>query len=561
MEPNMRSLWLVATLALGACLPSFDRGSNREGGPNGASGPAGVPPGVTLDAAPVVMHRLTPQQYRHTVRDLLGLTDADVASIKLPVDDGTLPSLLTVSQLDDNAAALVALGAHKKLVPCDINQGDDACAAKFISAFATKAFRHPITAQELGWATNVFASAKAQFSFAESIDVVVRAILQSPQLVYLREEGESEKDLPAGMLRVGQYELASRLSYLFWDSMPDDALFDAATKKELTSDGLRAQATRMLADPRARTKMVQFVSTWLELDGTAKHVSIEEAVKDPARYPLDSAALRKAVRREMEEFVGHVWDRGASVNELFTSTDAYVNGPLAELYGVTNGPKGDTWSWVTLPADKRGGLLTRAAFLLVYANPDIPSPIRRGAAIWREFMCTTFPPPPPAAMDVKIQGGGTDASGKPLSIRDNVDARTLGAPECAGCHSKINPAGFALGHFDALGQWQDVERGTAPGGAPYSATIDDTGELVGSDVPGVVGGAVQFSAKLASSRQVKDCVASRVWRSAFGRDVAPQESSSLRYVQDRLASSGTLREAMLAVVESPAFQFMRKAAP
>src|SRR5207244_1895914 len=124
---------------------------------------------------------------------------------------------------------------------------------------------------------------------------------------------------------------------------------------------------------------------------------------------------------------------------LFSSPDAYVNAPLAKLYGVTNGPTGDAWQWVTLPAGQRAGLATRAAFLLVYSNPDIPSPIRRGSAVLREFMCVNFPPPPPAAMDVKITGGGTDPNGKPLSIRDTVNTKTMNDPVCASCHTKVNP--------------------------------------------------------------------------------------------------------------------------
>jgi hypothetical protein len=203
----------------------------------------------------------------------------------------------------------------------------------------------------------------------------------------------------------------------------------------------------------------------------------------------------------------------------------------------------------------------RSAFLLVYSNPDIPSPIRRGSAVWRELMCTTFPPPPPAAMDVKVSGGETDPSGKPLSIRDTVVAKTTKDPVCAGCHNKVNPAGFSFGHYDALGQWQDKETGSTPAGVPYTAAIDATGELVGSDVPGPVDGAVQFSAKLAASRQVKDCLASRYWRAVFARDVTTQEATSLKYVQDQLASSGSFRDALLAIVDSPAFQYMRKGTP
>jgi hypothetical protein len=164
-------------------------------------------------------------------------------------------------------------------------------------------------------------------------------------------------------------------------------------------------------------------------------------------------------------------------------------------------------------------------------------------------------------MDVKISGGEADPSGKPLSIRDTVNAKTLQDPVCAGCHSRVNPAGFVFGHYDALGQWQDVEQGVSPAGVAYTAPIDATGDLLNTDVAGQVDGSVAFSAKLAQSRKVKDCLATRYWRAAFERDPADQETTSLKYVQERLASSGSFKDALLGVIDSPAFQFMRKGAP
>jgi hypothetical protein len=556
----MRSLSVWAAAALVACTSTSEDVTGSASKPNGTA--PDVPAGVTLDAAPSALHPLTPAQYRRTMRDLLGLADADVASIKIPTDAGGIPSLLTVSKLDDAATQLTALGAHRKLATCDVGgSGSTECATKFITDFGSKAFRHPVTPDEVTWLTGIYTSARLSFSFADSLDVVARVMLQSPQVVYVHEEGEPADGLPAGLLAVTQYELASRLSYFLWDSMPDDALFAAAAQKQLKGDGLRAQAKRMLDDPRARTKIVEFMTAWMELDGTARHVSIEEAVKDPARFPGDNPALRAAVRRETQELVGRVWEQGGKVDALFTSTDAYVNGPLAALYGVKNGPTGDAWAWVTLPADQRAGIATRAAFLLVYANPDIPSPIRRGSAVWREFMCTTFPPPPPAAMDVMIKGGETDPSGKPLSIRQTVTAKTMLDPVCMSCHQKVNPTGFAFGHYDALGQWQDKEKGVSPAGVTYTADIDTTGDLMGSDVAGPLDGAVALSAKLATSRQVKDCLASRTWRAAFARDVGDEEATSLKYVQDRLAASGSLRDALVGLIDSPAFQYMRKGTP
>jgi hypothetical protein len=553
---------LLAGLALSGCLGrvgSAPPGTGSPGDPGGA-----LPAGTTLDAAASTLHRLTPLQYAYTVRDLLGLADADVANVKVALDEGVIPSLLTISSLDDAATLLASLRAHWKAVPCDpMSAGSPECATQFINDFASRAFRHPVTPDELQWLQGVYVKARAQFGFADSIDALARVILQAPSLFYVHEEGEAAEGLPEGLYRVAPYEMASRLSYLFWDSMPDADLFGAAAQRRLASAGdLQQQARRMLADPRARAKVIRFVTKWTELDGTTRHVSIEEAPKDPKQFPLDNPAMRSAMRQEIGELVGHVWDTGGSVSDLFTSNQAYVNGPLAQLYGVAGGPTtADSWAWVSLDPMKRAGLATRAAFLMIYSAPDIPSPIRRGSAVWREFMCFTFPPPPPDAMDVKITGGAQDASGMHLTIRQTVDLRTNVSSNCTGCHSIVNPAGFPFSHYDAYGQWQDVEVGTAPDGTKYSLPIDASGELKNSDVPGPVDGAVALSQKLAQSRTVKDCVASRWWEEAFGRPPVEPEKTSIAYVRDQLAATGNLPEALVAIVASPAFQYLRKEAP
>lgn len=518
-------------------------------------------PAPELNAAQARLRRLDPDQLAATARDLLDLRDEDVSPLRIPLDEGTVPSLLTVDRLDAAATAVTALGAHHSFAPCAITgAGSPECAEAFITAFGGRAFRRPLTAEESAWLRGVYQGARAQFSFAESIDVLARVILASPQFLYVLEEGVEEAGLPSGLLRLTPWELASRLSYFLWDTMPDDALLSAAAGDRLkTSAEVLAQVDRMLADPRARAKFIRFTSKLMELNGTARHVSIEEAVKDPTRFPLDSPALRQAMRQEIESFVGKIWDEGGSLEALFTSRDAYVNGPLAQLYGVSGGPtRADEWAWVSLPASQRAGVATRAAFLFVYATPEIPSPIRLGAAIWRDFLCYTFPPPPPEAMDVRIVPG--EQGGRVLSIRQAVEAKTSGG-NCVGCHAKMNPAGFTFGHYDALGQWQDEERGVTPTGANYTASIDSTGELVGSDVTGVVPDALALSAKLASSRQVKSCFATRTWGAAFGRPPQAGEESSVRYVQDKLAATGSIKDAIRAVVDSPGFRHLRKGTP
>jgi hypothetical protein len=552
----MRRIWLLSVIAIGGCDEPENPASQRRR----VAAEDDFPPGVVVDAAPSTLRRLDARQYRNTLRDVLGLGDADVAGIQLADDEGGIPSLLTVGTIDDVTGDLVAKGAHRKLLSCDANGApDDACAASFITTLARKAFRRPATSDETQWLTGVYESARGALDFAASIDVLARVILESPLLVYRYEEGEEREGLPEGLLRLRPHELASRLSYLLWDSIPDDGLVDAAANGRLDARGLRAEADRLASDPKARTKVVQFVTDWAELDGSPTHVSIEEAVKDPTLFPNDNPALRAAVRRETEELVGRVWDHGGSVNELFTSREAFVNGPVAQLYGVTPAPAGDTWTWTALPADQRSGLATRAAFLLVFSNADIASPIRRGAVVFRQFMCTPFPPPPPTANDVQISGG-VDPTGRPLSIREVVTTTTMTA-ECRSCHERLNPAGFPFARYDALGQWQNAERVVGSDGTKYDVAIDATGELLGSDVAGSVDGAVQLSEKLAQSRRVKDCLTMTAWQRAMGRAVMGEEVSSVDYVKERLATTGRIRDALAAMVETPAFRYVRKAVP
>lgn len=556
----MRRWLLVGSLLLAACSVSDENNGKRS--PRAPSPQDELPPGVVLDAAPASLRRLTPAQYKNTMRDLLGLSEADATTLVLPNDTGATPSVLTVTRLDEHAAAITTKGAHRRFVPCDV-AGDvpSSCVDKFIDDFGSKAFRHPITDEERSWLKGIYDTARKTLPGTDAIDIVTRVILQAPALVYVHEEGEAKPGLPAGLLRLRPHEIASRLSYFMWDTMPDDALLQAASDGRLaTSAGIKDQVTRMLDEPRTRAKMVSLVSSWLELDGSPRHVSIEEAVKAPSLYPLDNPSLRVALRTELESFVARVWDNGGSVADLLSSKEAYVNGPLAKLYGVTNGPADDkTWSWVTLPP-QRAGILTRGAFLLVYSNPDIPSPIRRGSAIWRELLCATFPPPPPEAMDVKVVGGTTGAGGKPLSIREIVETKTMSA-QCSGCHARINPAGHPFGHFDALGQWTDKENGVTPDGKTYTAEIDATGQLTGSDVPGTLDGAVAFSEALGKSAKVRECVARRYFNSAFGREATAEESTSLTYAEGRITETGSMREAVLAIVQSPAFQYLRKEVP
>ena len=521
----------------------------------GAQGPGTTPGSAPLDAAPARLHHLTARQYMNTVRELLSVPDAAPVLVD---DEGDVPSMLLAEKLGVAAEYLVALKAHQKLVPCPLNTVDatksEECAKQYIDTFAARAFRRPLTDEETSWLFTVYLTAKKTNSFAQSIDELTLVILQAPQLFYIAEEGLPESSLPGGLRRLTGYERASRLSYLLWDSMPDAALTAAAKSGALdTKAGVAEQARRMLDDARARVTLRRFVvDEWLGLAGTRTHVGIEDMVKDPAIFRDDSPALRAGMRADIEQLVDKVVADGGSLKSLFTSTDAYVNAPLAKVYGVVSGPTGSASAWVKLDPAQRAGILTRASFLAVYSNPTVKSPIRRGAQLVKHLLCQEIGDPPPTVNPTPIAA----EPGKRQTIRESVRAKTS-EPTCAGCHNIINPAGFAFEHYNGLGVWEQVEAGKAADGSTFTLPIDWSGELRGSDVTGTLNGAIEMSQRLAESRTLKDCLVTRWFRKVFARSASDTEAASVLEVQTNFAKSDDLKELVLGIVQSPAFLYVR----
>lgn len=486
------------------------------------------------------------------MRELLGAADANPVLVD---DEGDVPSMLLAEKLTVAAEYLVALKAHRKLVPCPVDgAGSDECAKQYIDTFGARAFRRPLVTEETAWLFNVYQEAKKTNTFAESIDQLTRVVVQAPQLFYIAEEGFAESSLPGGLRRLTGYERASRLSYLLWDSMPDAALTAAAKSGALdTKEGVAAEARRMLDDSRARATLRRFVvDEWLGLAGSRTHVGIEDMVKDPAVFPDDSPTLRKGMRADVENLVDKVMADGGSLKALLTSTDAYVNAPLAKVYGVTGGPTGSASAWVKLDPAQRAGILTRASFLAVYSNPTVKSPIRRGAQLVKHVLCIDIGDPPPTVNPTPI----SHEPGARLTIRETVTAKTAD-PTCASCHSVVNPAGFAFEHYNGIGSWEQLETGKDAAGKTFTLPIDWSGELRGTDVTGKLNGAIELSQRLAESRTLKNCLVSRWFRKVFARTPAETEVASVEEAQAHFGKSDDLKELVLGLVQSPAFLYVR----
>lgn len=554
---NLGHFALLA-IALAGCEASIDGGAGspqgRPGGPDagaGVGGPGGPgdPGEVPADCAkagPQVgaerIHRLTPEEYKSSLRILLGdaTLTPDVDADREPI--ATLDGVRKWYNAADSAVPPTATW----LAPYDAcDASDAACAVKLYEAFAERAFRHPLKDDERSWLTQSWAALPAGASVALKLEAISELILQAPQFLYLYASGK-----PAGAVNLlDGHERAQRLSYFLWDSLPDSALLAAAAGGELdTPQGVRQQAERMLGDERAKPVLRSFLARWLELDGATILPGLDSTPKDADLYPGFDAALRGSMRRELDAFMDYVmFEKDGSLDALFSSPRAYVNGPLAKLYDVTGPQSADEWAWVELNPEQRAGMLTRAGFLAVHANQTATSPIRRGVYLLREVLCFNLPPPPANVNNTPVEVTDADAAGGITTVRQATLQRT-GNPTCAGCHDSINQLGFAFEHYDAIGRWQDKEVGTG-GVIDASATLAHAG--AGSDGP--VDGALELSAKLAKSPEVARCATNKWFEVALRRSPVELDACSVSTIRAKVTQTPSIRELLLAIAESDAF--------
>ncbi|AKF08049.1 DUF1592 domain-containing protein [Sandaracinus amylolyticus] len=542
------SLLLAAVLA-SACTgdlgggPAGPSGSSPRPGPGGPGEPVACDTGIP-QVAPAPLRRLTPLQYRNTVRDLLG----DPGYTPNVDDEAPVITERGVRQLRDAAELAIARRSSwsREIFPCDTSgAANDACASEFIDTFGARAFRRPLDDDDRSALLDAYRNALANdLTFGEAMEIVLEVILQSPEVVYFEEHGAPGATDATRPL--SQYEVASRLSYFLWNTTPDDTLLGAARDGSLDAAGLRAQAERLLDDPRAEETLQSFFWEWLQLGGGRLHHALESTSKDETLYPEYDAELQAAMRTELEALVRDTFARGGSFEDLLTTRRAYVNGPLAAVYGVDGPTSADDWQWVELDPTQRAGLLTRAAFLTVFSSATVQSPIRRGVFVVEEVFCVELGTPPPNASDVVVDGGD-DGDGL-RTVRQDVTARTTSGT-CSSCHSLINPVGFAFEHYDGIGRHRTEELTT---GLP----LDASGVVAGTDVDGAVRDAVELSTRIATSARARACFSNRWLERALGRVPARLDTCSMERISERFRESGSMRELVLAIVESDAFRYV-----
>ena len=531
---------LAGTTLLAGCLGSISEPGEdltQGGGPGGKVG-SGPPIGNIKEAvgASSQLRRLTRAEYNNTVRDLLGDSTApanafspDEKALGVAIG-GTVTNLLG-EQFQDASEGLAANAATNlsAVTSCDPAQGgEDTCASDIVDNWVPRAYRRALEGDERSRLMALYSAVKTKYDFKAGVEVLVRAALQSPHFLYVVETGAG----PSGRIPLTQFELASRMSYFLWSSMPDKTLFDAAKAGQLADAGsIEAQARRMLADPRAVDTVRSFHRQWLELE------HLDSLNKDTDYYPAFNDALRSAMAEETERFVEHAVLKEGSFEGLFTADYTFVNAELAQLYGVA--PPSSGWAKVSLPKDKRAGLFTQASFLSAHAHPNQTSPILRGKFVREAVLCQLISPPPP---NVEIVVPKPEPG---LSTKDRF-AQHSSDPACAQCHKLMDPIGFGFERYDGIGAFRETEEGKS---------IDDSGELLESDVDGPFLGAVELAQKLAGSDLAKDCMTRHWFRFALKRGEDADEYT-IAQANIRFKDSGyDIRELMIALTTAHGFRY------
>jgi hypothetical protein len=407
-----------------------------------------------------------------------------------------------------------------------------ACATTILSKIARLAYRRPVTRADLQTLLTFFDTGRHDGgSFDSGIQFALERLLVDPDFLLRVHRAAS----PLATDHVGDIELASRLSFFLWSSIPDDRLLSLAERGELAnSANLEKEVRRMLADPRATDALVNdFAAQWLNLR------RVEEVVVDPDRYPNYDESLLQAFKQETELFIGSTLREDRSIVDLLNANYTFVNERLARHYGIP-GIYGSRFRRVTLPNhDQRGGLLAEGALLATTSYPDRTSPVLRGKWLLNNIFGLSIPPPP-ADVDRNLE---TKPGAKPTTMRERL-AQHRQDPSCNGCHSVIDPLGFALENFDVIGGWRAVDESGKPVDASGATTS-------GAKIEGLTG---LRALLLDQPEQFPRTVTEKLMAYALGRRLDYYDKPAVRkIVRDAAAQNYRWSSIILGIVESPNF--------
>ncbi|HMJ12474.1 MAG TPA: DUF1592 domain-containing protein, partial [Polyangiaceae bacterium] len=457
-------LALVATSALAGCQGEIAAGNEGPGGEGTTERPPKNPDGTVpqnLDVNRVAIHRLNNAEYDNTLRDLLGISATPASSFiadeKLAGFDNIASAFgMTDAQYEQYFNAADALveetfanaSLRARILTCaPASSTDLECAKKIIAQFGLRAFRRPLEASEIERLTALFSDAlELGEDFTGGVKHVIKTMLASVDFLY-RIELDAEPHSAEPHL-VGSYEMASRLSYLVWSTMPDSELLESAERGDLLkSEVLEAELGRLLSDPRASRFTMNFAGQWLGVRDLANH-QVDKDVFAAWNEPLRQAMIREALAYFDEFLTG-----GRPITEFFTADVNFVDPTLAGLYGMA-APTSAAPVRVPDARDERRGFLGLASFLTLTSYSYRTAPTLRGKWVLENLLCQEQTPPPPN-VPVLDSAMSDPAALQSQNVRERLEAHRAN-PECASCHKVLDPIGLGLEHFDGIGKFRTV---------------------------------------------------------------------------------------------------------
>ncbi len=544
MKNAIRNAALLGLLVAAACGDGTTGEDEPAATANGGSGGTGFEPVEEVGPNPNTrVVRLSHTQYANTVRDLLGVEQTPEGgfapdalngfgfdtSNDLRVDPRLGPQYRSAAeQLAAEVAGDTSLLA--RVVPCDA--GSAACAGEFIDRFGERAFRRPLSSDETARFEALFQLGStlgdSGDAFNDGVQLVIEAMLQSPQFLYRAEV--SSGAVVDGRAALDDWEIASRLSYFIYDTMPDDALFERAREGELhTAEQVGSEVARMLGDTRAVAKLASFHEQAWQLGRYAK------IAPDAEVYPDLPNDLVDRLRTSSNRFFESVIDDGGGLQELLTAPYAYVDSELAPLYDTQVSNAG--LQRVDFEDGERKGFMMQVGFLASNAYARKTDPIHRGLFVLRDILCRAIPDPPPGA-----QMTPPPETDEPIETTREEISLLTGQLYCPSCHSQINEPGFAFEGFDAAGQVREQENGV---------DVDTTGGITLDGERVEFSGAGQLVEALADSQEAQSCYTSRWLEFAYGRSLTERDDT----LRERLGESPLgVRDIVQALTTSNEFR-------
>ena len=533
---GVSALWAGCSSGVGT--PAGSNGTAGSGPNNGTAGAGfggGGPNEVCGPSTTTRIWRISDEQYKTVVTDLLpGVTVPEVTTPgsaigefvnmaeRLPVTGAYASSLRTSVK----AVAAAAVTDLPNLLKCQPGMAADACAGAFIDRFVSRAFHRPIDATERQGLMTLYTSGAAT-SQAVGIRLVLEAVLQAPSFLYRTELGASSV---AGMpTPLTAYELATALSFLTTNSIPDDELWRVAQDGTLTNKDVLAQQTdRLLQTPRAHEHIARTFLKWLGLGaGVVTELNV-------AAYPEYTDALKASMLEESTRFLRDLLDSGGTLNDLVTARKTFVDSNLAALYGIP-APAASGFAPAMLPPE-RAGILTQAGVLVNKSRGH--AIVIRGKFVRRDLFCQNVPSPPPN-VNIQMFSGGN------LTEREQSTARTTNAV-CGACHKLMDPIGISFQMFDAMARYKATNMD--------GSAVDSAGSLDGTDVDGAVTNPVELAAKIGQSGNVRLCLSKEMVTYAVGRELGTADDCEARRVAAAVqASGGHLTDLIGAIVRGPSF--------